>query len=122
MTFVLRSVVIIAFAELPHPVDDSLRTILGSAFIIFSFGKGTPIIPVEAIKTSFELIESSCESSDAKDSQSLIPLGPVQALAFPLLTKIARNVFEFFRIFRHHITVGETTLFEVNTPAAIEGF
>ena len=102
-------------------MEDSLFDKVGRAFKIFLLGNGTPIIPVEAIKISFGLIESSCESRDATDLQSFIPFGPLQALAFPLLTTMARNVFELPSTFRHQVTVGETILFAVNTPAATAG-
>ena len=113
--------VIIASAELTHPIGDNLLDKAGRAFTILFIGKGTPMIPVDAIKISFGSTESFCESLEAKDLQSSIPFGPVQALSFPLLTTIARNLFELFRISRHQVMVGETTWFDVNRPAATEG-
>ena len=105
----------------PTPIGDNLLDKIGRAFTILFIGKGTPMIPVDAIKISFGSTESFCESLEAKDLQSSIPFGPVQALAFPLLTTIARNLFELFRISWHQVMVGETTWFDVNRPAATEG-
>ena len=119
--FATRSVVMIASAELLHPAGDNFPDNVGRAFTIFWAGRGTPMIPVEAIRISFERTESSCDSRKATDLQSSIPLGPVQALALPLLTTMARKVLELFSIFRHQVTVGETTLFVVKTPAAMAG-
>ena len=67
----------------------------GVAFIIFSEGRGIPIIPVEAMKTSFCRMPSSSATFLVIVSQSFNPFGPVTVFALPLLTITARQIPDF---------------------------
>ena len=94
-------------------------TSFGVAFKIFAEGSGTPIIPVEAIKTSFCEILSYPATFLVISSQSFNPFEPETALALPLLTITARHLPDFVIAFRLQVTLGDPTRFLVNTAAAL---
>jgi hypothetical protein len=76
---------------------------------------------VEAMSTSFCEIDNSSEIFFVIASQSFIPLGPTTALAFPLLTTMARQLSDCAKTRRLQITPGDTTRFLVKIPAAAAG-
>ena len=98
--------------------EPNCLTSFGVAFKIFLYGSGTPIIPVEAIKTSCCGMLSSSATFLVISSQSFSPFAPDTALAFPLLTMIARQLPDFASARRLQMTLGDTTRFLVNTAAA----
>ena len=119
----IRSVVMMASDAsvqfLAVPPNFAIR--FGVAFIIFSEGRGIPIIPVEAMKTSFCKMPSSSATFLVIVSQSFNPFGPVTVFALPLLTITARQLPDFASALRLQMTAGETTRFLVNTAAAVAG-
>ena len=101
-------------------VRPNFFTSRGAALMIFSEGSGTPITPVEAIRTSFCGMDNSSAIIFVISSQSFMPLGPTTVLAFPLLTTMARQL-PGFKARRLHVTPGDTIRFLVKTPAAVAG-
>src|SRR5262249_39251564 len=84
------SVVMIARAAGSHLAASSNGTIFGSASTIFAAGGGSPITPVDEMKTSRGLQRNSSEVAAAVRSQTSRPARPVNTLALPELTTIAR--------------------------------
>src|ERR1700736_390813 len=87
---------------------------------IFFIGIQTPILPVEQTRTSFSLIASALAASSVMRRASTIPCRPVQALAFPEFTTIARADCFAARC-RVIFTGAAQTWLVVNTPATDAG-
>jgi hypothetical protein len=86
----------------------------------FAIGIGTPMRPVEQTSTSRASMPRLCAVISAIFSASAIPRAPVQALAFPELTTIARA--DFLAAFRALTFTGAAqTWLVVNIPATAAG-
>src|SRR3989338_7839347 len=91
-SFDFVSVVSIALEKsLPLPLD---RPAIGAGTLhsIFSIGRGLPIIPVEATRTSSLPSPRVWATRSAIDDASLSPARPLAQFALPELTMIARCV------------------------------
>ena len=112
------SVVMIARAAGSHPAASSSGAILGSASTILAAGGGSPITPVEEMKTSRGLQPNSWAAAAAVRSQTSRPARPVNTLALPEFTTIARTE-PSGRQARHQST-GAPGVFDcVSTPAIV---
>ena len=89
-------------------------------FATFAIGKGTPIRPVDATKTSSGLNPSAAAASSVIRAASFIPCSPVQALALPELTTTACALPAAARR-RQSLTGAAATWLVVNNPAALAG-
>src|SRR3981189_1866704 len=85
------SVVMIARAAGSQAAASSKGAIFGNALTILSAGGGSPITPVEEMKTSRGLQPNSSAAAAAVRSQTSRPVRPVKTLALPELTTIART-------------------------------
>src|SRR2546425_12367111 len=83
------SVVTMASAASAPPCGPSARITSGIPLRTAPIGSGTPITPVLATSTNSSAMPSCRAASAAISRTSLSPCVPVQALAFPLLTRIA---------------------------------
>ena len=81
-----------------------------------SIGIGTPIMPVEALKTCCDGTFNSSEANQQIFSASLTPCSPVQAFAFPLFTTTALALPEVSRAISTRTGAALNALV-VNTPA-----
>src|SRR5205823_9950461 len=86
------SVVMIARAAGSQASAASDGAILGKASTIFCAGGGSPMTPVEEMKTSFGSQRKSFAAAEAVASTASWPVRPVKTLALPELTTIARTV------------------------------
>src|SRR5437764_11222025 len=84
------SVVMIARAAGSHPAASSSGAILGSASTILAAGGGSPITPVEEMKTSRGLQPNSAAAAAAGRWQTSRPARPVNTLALTDYTTSAR--------------------------------
>src|ERR1700730_12744399 len=112
------SVVMIARAAGSQAVGSSSGTIFGRAPEIRSAGGGSPITPVEEMKISRGLQPKSCAATAAVRSQTSRPARPVNTLALPELTTIARAK-PPGRQARHQSTGAPGVADCVNTPAIV---
>ncbi len=110
------SVVMIARAACSQPSAESRAAASGSAPRIFSVGRVSPMTPVEAMKTCFGSHPSSCAAAAAVVATASLPARPVNTLALPELTTIARAC-PPERHSRHHSTGAPAVNERVKTPA-----
>src|ERR1700722_20308473 len=85
--------------------------------VILSAGSGSPITPVEAMKTSCGRQRALAAASAAMARPPSCPNLPVKALALPLLTTSTRAS-PPLSLSRHHKTGADDVLEVVKTPAA----
>ena len=81
-------------------------------------GRGSPITPVEARKTSLRRQPSSAVTASRERPTASAPRLPVKALALPALTSRARAL-PLRRAARHHSTGAEAVFERVRTPATV---
>src|SRR5580704_19184011 len=110
------SVVMIARAASSQAVAESKGTSFGRAAETRSAGGGSPMTPVEAMNTSFGSQPRRPAAVAAVDSTTCRPARPVNTLALPELTTIAR-ILPPGRHSRHQITGCPGIVDWVNTPA-----
>src|SRR5579863_9331712 len=84
------SVVMIARAAGSHASAASDGAILGRASTIFCAGGGSPMTPVDEMNTSVGSQRNSLAAAAAVASTASWPVRPVNTLALPELTTIAR--------------------------------
>ena len=93
----------IARAAASQASASSLPITAPSAPVILSSGRGTPIVPVEAMNTSLGLQPSFLAAAAAVRSTDFTPATPLKALALPELTTTRRALPPFCAL-RHHST------------------
>ena len=100
----------------------SPRNAAGSAARILSIGSATPITPVDATRTSATEHPTSRAVSAAMSRAARNPSSPVQALAHPLLTTIARATPPLALRCSRETRIGAASArFVVKTAAAVAG-
>src|SRR5205085_4084327 len=112
------SVVMIARAAASQASAARSGITFGKAAEIRSAGGGSPITPVEAMNTSCESQPRRPAAVAAVDSTTCRPARPVNTLALPELTTIAR-ILPPGRHSRHQITGCPGIVDWVNTPATV---
>src|SRR5213594_635404 len=112
------SVVMMARAASSPPSRRNWLASAGIAASIRAMGNGFPITPVEATKTSSGRKRSAFAVTAAIFTASAYPWRPVQALALPLFTRMARPLPRRNR-WRSRRTGAATTLLRVKTPATV---
>src|SRR5271168_1830411 len=110
------SVVMIARAAGSQASAARVGAILGRASTIFCAGGGSPITPVEEMNTSFGSQRKSFAAAAAVAWTASWPVRPVNTLALPELTTIARALPPGRQAW-HHKTGGPAVKERVNTPA-----
>ena len=120
VSLIVRSVVRIASLAARDPWRLSAAAASGMPLKIRRMGRGRPITPVEATRTSPGFISSAQAVAVAMDAASARPCGPVQALAFPLLAIMAW-AFLVRRTVRQRWMGAAASRFMVKTPAAVAG-
>src|SRR3989338_1319018 len=110
------SVVIMALANLVPLVFFKSLVKFATFFFIFPIGSLFPIMPVEAIRSSFLSRFSLSDKRPNISSASCISLFPTQQFALPLFTITARLTL-FFTFFALTITDPDLILFVVKTAA-----
>ena len=108
----------IARAAGSQAAASSNGAMLGNALTILSAGGGSPITPVEEMKTSRGLQPNSCAAAAAVRSHTSRPVRPVNTFALPELTTIARTE-PPGRQARHQSTGAPGVVDCVNTPAIV---
>src|SRR6266702_3144704 len=98
-------------AMLPARTGNACRSLLS--------GGGSPMMPVDATKTSDALQLRSSAVCAAVSRTISRPVAPVNAFALPELTTIARTT-PPLRFSRHHSTGGDAVRDVVKTPAIEE--
>src|SRR5579871_729389 len=106
----------IASAAARHPAAEPASAKVPSNLLILVAGSGSPITPVEAMKTSLGRQPTTAAADSAMRRAPSNPALPVNALALPLLTTRARAL-AAFRFALHHSTGADDVLDLVNTPA-----
>ena len=114
--FSKRSVVMIARTKSSSPSARAPRTSRGVACTMRSIGSGCPITPVDATSTRFLSQPMARAAYSAIAAASNTPLSPVQALALPLLTMMARAT-PALTLLSDSSTGAARTRFWVNTAA-----
>ncbi len=110
------SVVMMAAAACSQPRGLVSAAKAGSAATILAEGGGSPMTPVEAMKTSWGLQPTACAAAWAVRLTVSMPLRPVKALELPELTTTARAR-PWRRPARHQSTGAEAIAERVKTPA-----
>ncbi len=113
--------VLIASAASGMPSGERRLASSGMARSIRSMLRGVPMTPVDATRTSSDLILSSLATNSASRRALYRPSLPVHAFAFPELAMMALT-FPSLRFSRHTITGAAFTLLVVKTPAAVASF
>src|SRR5690606_31757099 len=94
----------------------------GMASLSLSTGSGTPITPVEAVRTSCTLSRPSvAAAAPARSSLSHVPRSPLAQFALPLLTTTAPTAEPAANLARLRDTHGALTRFVVETSAHASG-
>ena len=112
------SVVMIARAANSQAPASSNGTMFGRAALIRSAGGGSPMTPVDEINTSFGSHPNSRAAAAAVLRTTWRPARPVNTLAFPELTTIARTL-PPGRHSRHQTTGCPGIVDWVKTPAIV---
>src|SRR5207253_9321450 len=112
------SVDMIALAAGSQAAASTNGAMLGNALTILPAGGGSPMTPVEEMKTSRGLQPDSCAAAAAVRSHTSRPVRPVNTLALPELTTIARTE-PPGRQARHQSTGAPGGADCVNTPAIV---
>ena len=110
------SVVMIARAACSQAPGESDATAAGSAATIFSPAGGSPMTPVEEMKTSRARQPTSRAMARAVSSTTARPRRPVKVFELPELTTRARAL-PPLRQARHHSTGAPAVSERVKTPA-----
>src|SRR5579871_5189990 len=110
------SVVMIASAAARQPPAAPASASAGRALTIFWYGRGSPMTPVEAMKTSWARQPTTPAADSATSRTASAPALPVKALALPLFTIRTRAVAPGSCL-RHQSTGAEDVLDFVKTPA-----
>src|SRR5207248_11482132 len=110
------SVVVIARAAGSHLSAESNGMACGNAAMIFSAGGGSPMTPVDEMKTSLGSQLSSRAVVAAVVSTTCLPVRPVKVLELPELTTMPRTL-PPGRQSRHHTTGAPAVKERVKTPA-----
>ena len=111
------SVVMIASAAARQPPEASRSIRLGKCGVSRSASRGTPMTPVEAMKTSADFAPTRAAACSAIARVAFAPTAPVNAFELPALTTRARALPLPRRRASRHQSTGAPGIFErVNTP------
>ena len=120
----LGKVSVVMIARAASSPASSCRFAFSSSSLaaIFSWGRGSPITPVEAIQTPDFGAPVALATAAASASTASTPFLPVKALELPEFTRIACGPFTgaASRRASHHSTGAERVEERVNTPATAE--
>ena len=113
------SVVQIAWAAAFQALGSTPATRLGNAAVSLAMGKRSPMTPVADTMTSVVRQPSNSAVFFAVAATSRAPALPVNTLALPALTTMARILPPLIAS-RHHRTVGPAVCERVKTPATLD--